>query len=146
VHQTIINIQEYVHQNALGRLAAWYTLYGSQKARGVLELILHARYFLFHAALIHAVCLCVEPDAQNANDWRADLDASRSPLSTSFGDNPMAARSLRVLDRVIPAKIPLEDDLPPSFFESSMMDFSLWNMDTNEPLDDFGWPDHHNHQ
>ncbi|OAL20819.1 hypothetical protein AYO22_08447 [Fonsecaea multimorphosa] len=124
-HQTTVTIQEYMDQHSLVRLAAWYTL-----------------YFLFHAALIHAVCLCAEPQSPFATNWQADLEATRTLLSTTFSRNQLASRILQVLDRLIPGVTFQDETLAGGNIESGVMDFSMWPLGTDDPLSAFGWPEY----
>jgi hypothetical protein len=62
-------------------------------------------------------------------------------LSTSFGNNPLAGRCLGVLDRLVPDSTPQAEELASVYFEPTMMDFSMWPMDSTDPLNAFGWPD-----
>jgi transcriptional regulatory protein GAL4 len=104
--------------------------------------MLHYSYFLFHAALVHSVCLCAEPDSPFATNWRADLEITHNLLLTRFSSNPLALRSLQVLERLVP-KVAQPGDPDPSFnFEPTLMDFSMWPVDTDDPLNAFGWPEY----
>ena len=62
-------------------------------------------------------------------------------LSTIFFGNPLASRILQVLDRLIPGGPSPTDDIAYGNFESSVMDFSMWPLDTEDPLSGFGWPE-----
>jgi transcriptional regulatory protein GAL4 len=142
--RTITTIDQYVNENPLTRLAAWYSL--CVVPYPVCEGMILAdrafdRYFLFHAALIPSVCLCAEPLSPNAAQWRTDLDTTRRLLSTNFADNPLASRSLEVLERLVPGATPQGGVAPTGYLEPSMIDFSIWPMDTDDPLNAFGWPE-----
>ena len=63
-------------------------------------------------------------------------------LSTGFSDNPLAYRSLQVLDRLVPNTTPQGDNFGAGNSEPSFMDFSMWPMDTDDPLNAFGWPEY----
>ena len=79
-------------------------------------------------------------------NWRADLDTTRRLLLTSFDSNPLASRSLEVLDRLLPDAAPRLDEFSTTYFEPSVMDFSMWPVDADDPLNAFGWPEFHQGQ
>jgi len=141
-HQTTVTIQEYTEQNSLDRLAAWYTLCATCVTVNVTLANFAGRYFLFHAALIHSVCLCAEPQSPFATSWQADLETTRKLLSTTFSGNPLASRILQVLDRLIPGVAFRDETFAGGSVESGVMDFPMWPLGTDDPLVAFGWPEY----
>src|SRR6266536_4580736 len=102
-----------------------------------------SRYFMFHAALIPAVCICANQTSPDAVSWKADIDTTRALLALAFSSNTLASRCLEVLNRLIPQAASDADDFQssPAEVNAGMEDFLSWPSDSVDPINFLGWPD-----
>ena len=98
---------------------------------------------MFHAALITAVCLCVDPTSLDASIWTKDLDTTRASLSVEFSDNEVAPRCLEILDGLRPHVRSVGDGLHfmSSHGNAAAGDMRFWSLDVTDTLNPLTWPD-----
>ncbi len=98
---------------------------------------------MFHAALVTAVCLCVNPTSPEASEWTKDLDTTRASLTVELSNNKLARRCLEILDGLRPNTALDGGDLQSMFLqpEDIIRDFSFWSTNAADPFNVLGWSD-----
>lgn len=98
---------------------------------------------MFHAALVIAVCLCVNPTSPDATDWTKDLDTTKDLLTVAFSSNRLATRCYEILDGLRLHAAPDGGDLPfPPLKDPDVTeDFGFWSLNAADSLDVLGWSD-----
>lgn len=82
-HATIMSVRAYMTKHALTPISEWYAL-----------------YFLFQACLVPLICAFSHPQAEAMVSWQADIDTTKTLLSSLAPENRLAARILAVIDRL----------------------------------------------
>ncbi|KAF4838471.1 Regulatory protein GAL4 [Colletotrichum siamense] len=122
---SIASIDHYTKHGDITRLVTWYSI-----------------FFLFHASLVVALVMIVDPESPDAPQWQVHLDTVRHIFRHVFAKDQLASRCAAILDEILmPGYFTGSDDLPTVDPDSWSMNFSTWPA---EPTDDFfsflGWP------
>ncbi len=98
---------------------------------------------MFHAALVTAVCLCVDPTSPDASEWTKDLATTRASLSIELSNNKLAKRCLDILDGLRPKSALGGGDMPSMFLQpdDGIGEFSFWSTNAADPFNVLGWSD-----
>lgn len=127
-HKTLVTANAYVRGTNMTRLMDWYTL-----------------FFTFHAVLVPALCLCVDPDSADAPLWKSDVDTIRDLMLFECAHNPLAQRCLDILNRLVPQQGLASNSnniYAPFETEPSQEDLQAWLADPADPMNMFGWTDY----
>lgn len=119
-HSTVVSIHEYSLQG-MTRLEGWYST-----------------YFLFHAALVIALCIVSFPHAPEMETWQEDVRMARTTLRDLVEDS-LSARCLATLDQIVSI-----DDMNSGLFRDLELDRDAlsnfpWSVESNELFNSFEW-------
>lgn len=97
---------------------------------------------MFHAALVIAVCVYVDPASRELPSYANDLEVAKAILSTQFPTDGMAIRCLGVLDALNPHNTQTLVNTSPTSLKAQEFigDFDVWSSAMADESDLFNWP------
>ena len=100
---------------------------------------LDCSYFLFHAALVMALCIISFPHSSEVQSWYTDVGLARSTFREHLVEDSLSARCVAILDQVVSS-----DDVDSSLFQDVQLDRDAlsafpWSIESNELFNSFDW-------
>ncbi|KAH6653173.1 C6 transcription factor [Truncatella angustata] len=123
-HLSIVSIHQYLSQVVPTRIESWYAV-----------------FFIFHASLVMVLAILADDGSSpELPSWQADLETVKSVFRHLLSNNPLAARSADILDRILrPEPVVGFDAI--NFLDPASFDFSQWPAGDGDLLSSFGWLD-----
>lgn len=100
---------------------------------------MYSSYFLFHAALVMALCIISFPQSPDIQTWYEDIQLARSTFRERLIEDSLSARCVAILDQAVP-----NNNIDSGLFRNVQLDRDAFNdflssMESNEMFNSFDW-------
>jgi len=93
-------------------------------------------YFLFHAALVMALCIISFPHSPDIQTWYEDIQLARSTFRERLIEDSLSARCVAILDQAVSNDNIDSGDVQ---LDRDALNNFLWSIESNELFNSFDW-------